>query len=71
MNIQDTLILAAIAPPGGGRNNITPRLLRHFNVFSIESFDDELMRTIFKPVINWYFTNSAFPPEYHKFSVVR
>lgn len=67
MEIQDTYLIAAMAP-GGGRNNITSRMVRHMNVIAIESFDDELMKTIFQPVINWHFTKYAFPPEYTKYS---
>lgn len=66
--IQDTLIFGAMAPPGGGRNNLTSRFTRHFNVLSIESFDDDLMRAIFSPIINWHFNTSGFPVEYHKFA---
>jgi dynein heavy chain len=71
MNIENCLIVAAIAPPGGGRQNITQRLTRHFNILSIESFDDDLMKTIFQPIMDWYFTKSAYPPEYNKMSTVK
>lgn len=60
-------MLAAIAPPEGGRNKITPRFTRHFNVLSIESFQDDLMRSIYLPVLNWHFTNSGFSSEYTKY----
>ena len=70
MEIQDTLIVSAMAPPGGGRNNITSRMARHFNVLGIDSFDDELMRTIFQPVIDWHFAKCSFPAEYGKYSRV-
>ena len=69
MEIHDTLLIAAMAPPGGGRNHITSRFTRHFNVISIESFDDDLMRTIFLPVIDWHFSN-GFAQEYSKYSTV-
>jgi len=67
MEIENTIIVAALAPPGGGRNHVTSRLIRHFNVLSIESFDDDLMKSIFLPIINWHFSKSGFGPEYAKF----
>lgn len=32
---------------GGGRNQISNRLLRHFNIWIINSFDDQVMSKIF------------------------
>lgn len=49
-------MLAAMGPPGGGRNHVTHRFLRHFNIISIETFDDETMRSIFQPIAEWHFT---------------
>jgi len=33
--VEDTTIIAAGARPGGGRNELTLRFTRHFNVFNI------------------------------------
>ena len=57
-----------MVPPGGGRQNITSRFSRHFNLLSIESFDDDLIRSIFQPIMNWYFSGLAM--EYSRFSTV-
>lgn len=44
-----------MGPPGGGRNDITSRFVRHLNVMSIESFDDDTLCHVFKSIVNWQF----------------
>ena len=70
IEIENTLILSAMRPTGLGCNNITPRFMRHFNIISIESFTDDEMRTIFKPIIENHFLRCAFPQEYFKYTEV-
>ena len=31
-NVKDVVCVSACAPPGGGRNEVSPRLIRHFNM---------------------------------------
>lgn len=62
-------MLAAMAPPGGGRNNVTHRFLRHFNVIGIDSFDEETMKNIFAPIIDWHFTR-GFEASHRRYSRV-
>jgi dynein heavy chain len=56
LELIDVLLVAAMGPPGGGRNNITGRFTRHFNIISIESFDDTTMTRIFSSMVDWHFS---------------
>jgi dynein heavy chain len=49
-SIQDVTICAACAPPGGGRNPVTPRFIRHFSMFSIPSPSEVSLKVIFKAI---------------------
>ena len=46
--IKDVIITAACAPPGGGRNPITPRFIRHFSMFCIPPPSELSLGLIFK-----------------------
>ena len=76
---QDMTICAACAPPGGGRNPVTPRFLRHFSMFSIPSSAEHTLKHIFK-VMKSYLSSMclgilslslflfSFPPFIHLFT---
>ena len=49
------LFVAAMGPPGGGRNDITGRFTRHMNIISIDEFDDATMTRIFTNITDWHF----------------
>nr|XP_055037339.1 dynein axonemal heavy chain 3 isoform X1 [Misgurnus anguillicaudatus]XP_055037340.1 dynein axonemal heavy chain 3 isoform X1 [Misgurnus anguillicaudatus] len=57
LDIEDVLFMAAMGPPGGGRNDITGRFTRHLNILSIDSFDDETLSSIFTSISDWHFSN--------------
>ena len=45
--IKDVTICAACAPPGGGRNPVTPRMIRHFSMFCLPTPSDISLKGIF------------------------
>ena len=62
----DIQFLTAMCPPGGGRNDITPRLIRHFNVISINDFEDATMTSIFGTIVQWFMEAGNFLPEMYR-----
>ena len=48
--IIDTTFVAACGSPGGGRNHVTARFYRHFNIVNYSTMDTQSMETIFGAV---------------------
>lgn len=68
MEIKKSLVVGAFVPTGSGRNEVTSRFLRHFNIISIESFNDDLFRTIFHPIMEWHFDMHEQENDFHLYS---
>ena len=58
--LQDTQFVTAMGPPGGGRNSVTNRYLRHFSVVSVTAFDNDTLGTIFSALVDWWMRRVGF-----------
>lgn len=52
--LADCQLLAAMGPPGGGRNPVTARLMRHFVPLAINEFDEGSLKHIYGAISDWY-----------------
>ena len=53
---EDTFTVHGMGPggvPGGGRTDITKRLMRHFNVIYTPPFDEDSLHKIFTSILEW------------------
>lgn len=54
--VENTTLLCCSAPPGGGRNPITPRFTRHFNMISLPQPSPETLYKIFNSILLGFFS---------------
>lgn len=52
--IQEMTIAAACAPPGGGRNPVTPRFIRHFSMLCLPTPSEHSLKQIFKAILHGF-----------------
>ena len=62
-DIIDINFIAAMGPPGGGKNPVTPRYLRHFNIIAINSFEEPVLLRIFSKLMDWHIKKGKFNQE--------
>ncbi|CCW59976.1 unnamed protein product [Phytomonas sp. EM1] len=58
-NIVDVILVGSMGPPGGGRNHVSNRFLRHFNQIAFPDIDDRNLKRIFVTLMDSYF--APFP----------
>ena len=49
--LADVQLCCAMGPPGGGRNPVTPRFLRHFNIVGLSDVTDATLGRIFCTIL--------------------
>ncbi|XP_015279206.1 PREDICTED: dynein heavy chain 6, axonemal [Gekko japonicus] len=52
--IQDVTIAAACAPPGGGRNPVTARFMRHFAMLCLPTPSEHSLKQIFQAILKGF-----------------
>ncbi|PRP75973.1 hypothetical protein PROFUN_01689 [Planoprotostelium fungivorum] len=62
-NIVDIGLVTAMAPPGGGRNSLSRRFTRHFNIINFVEMEDESLDRIFSTILDSYL--KVFGPQLH------
>jgi dynein heavy chain len=58
-NIVDIGFICSMGPPGGGRNAISPRFTRHFNLISFTQLEDSSLRTMFGTILGSFLQQFA------------
>ncbi|KAK5645095.1 hypothetical protein RI129_006395 [Pyrocoelia pectoralis] len=61
--LHDILITGAMGPPGGSRQEVYARFLRHFSIFSINEFSEDTMSKIYSNVLLLGWKNNGFPSD--------
>ncbi|XP_074097467.1 dynein heavy chain at 16F [Cotesia typhae] len=60
-SIEDVVLTAACAPPGGGRNSLSQRFIRHFVMLMIPIPTEASLQTIFKAIVRGFLGHKLFP----------
>lgn len=52
--IEDSTLVVACAPPGGGRAQLTPRFSTHFNLFCMPIASSQILNKIFGSILEGF-----------------
>ena len=55
--LSDVIFVVACGPPGGGRNQVTARFYRHFNIINYVELSDESLCLIFTTILTNFLSN--------------
>lgn len=48
----------AMSPPSGGKNSVSTRFIRHFNIISCNNFDSSVLERIFTKLMDWHISTN-------------
>ncbi len=60
--IEDMVFLTAMGPPGGGRQQLTQRLQRHFNIICYTLQEEATIHHIFSTILSAFVSGGKYPP---------
>ena len=60
-HVRETKFVAGCAPPSGGRNPVSPRLFRHFNMLWVPDLSPQSMKQIFSQILKGYLLTKNDP----------
>ena len=63
--VADSRFLMGCGPPGGGRNTVTPRVLRHCHMLTVPNLSESSMKRIFNSILGG-FLEISFGEEFTK-----
>lgn len=61
-SIQDVVVIAAMGPPGGGRNEVSPRLLSKFHLMWMSNLSSPSMNKVFTTILHGFIQHEM--PQY-------
>jgi dynein heavy chain len=59
VKIEDIVILGAMVPPKAGRNDISRRVVRHFNVIPFTDFEERTLQFIYEKVLAYFLVKKS------------
>eukprot|EP00058_Branchiostoma_floridae_P021107 XP_002606597.1 hypothetical protein BRAFLDRAFT_120109 [Branchiostoma floridae] len=62
-DVLDVTLVGACAPPGGGRNQVSARLLKHFSMLCLPQPSSRSLQHIYQVQLGRFFENGDFMPE--------
>lgn len=55
--------MTAMGVPGGGRNEISPRVSRHFSILGFAQITEDSISYMFKSIIDGFYTHNSVSEE--------